>query len=451
MIIVESKRLKKIPEKVIIPLKQHRGTICKPIVKKGDHVLIGQKIGESVSYYSSDVHSSVCGEVASIEEYPNPNGNKVLSVIINTTDSEETVPFVPKKNPSPKDLIAIMQDAGIVEHYGAPTHTVLKQEGKKIDLVLINATASEWIGGKYATPKEYASQMIAALKLLMKASEAVKGAIIIRKDDKESIEAFEGVQVDGKALRVAPILGARRLGHYFKDQGTNIVVASQERIYGKNILNFFTYNVTGRKVSVGCNPTDVGVAVCGVKSAKALYDAVHEGKPYYETVITLEGTVGCPEFMLVRIGTPFKDILEGCSFNGEIGKIIANGVITGVAQYTNEVPVTKGTTRITLQTKEEVIRDESLACIHCARCVDACPVSLIPSRLNVLADQGRFDECRQMHIQFCIECGRCAFVCPSKIHILQLIRYAKNAIDSAYEDAVPKESSNLKLGCCGSE
>ena len=448
---MESKRLKKIPEKVIIPLKQHLGTICKPIVKKGDHVLIGQKIGESVSYYSSDVHSSVCGEVTSIEEYPNPNGNKVLSVIINTTDSQETVPFVPKKNPSQKDLIAIMQDAGIVEHYGAPTHTVLKPEGKKIDLVLINATASEWIGGKYATPMEYASQMIAALKLLMKASGAVKGAIIIRKDDKESIEAFEGVQVDGKALKVAPILGTRRLGHYFKDQNTNIVVASQERIYGKNILNFFTYNVTGRKVSVGCNPTDVGVAVCGVKSAKALYDAVHEGKPYYETVITLEGTVDCPQFMLVRIGTPFKDILEGCNFNGEIGKIIANGVITGVAQYTNEVPVTKGTTRITLQTKEEVTRDESLACIHCARCVDACPVSLIPSRLNVLADQGRFDECRQMHIQFCIECGRCAFVCPSKIHILQLIRYAKNAIESAYEDAVPKESSNLKPGCCGSE
>ncbi len=449
---MESKRLKKIPEKVIIPLKQHLGTICKPIVKKGDHVLIGQKIGESVSYCSSDVHSSVCGEVTSIEEYPNPNGNKVLSVIINTTDSQETVPFVPKKNPSQKDLIAIMQDAGIVEHYGAPTHTVLKPEGKKIDLVLINATASEWIGGKYATPKEYASQMIAALKLLMKASEAVKGAIIIRKDDKESIDAFEGVQVDGKALRVAPILGTRRLGHYFKDQNTNIVVASQQRIYGKNILNFFTYNVTGRKVSVGCNPTDVGVAVCGVKSAKALYDAVHEGKPYYETVITLEGTVDCPQFMLVRIGTPFKDILEGCNFNGEIGKIIANGVITGVAQYTNEVPVTKGTTRITLQTKEEVIRDESLACIHCARCVDACPVSLIPSRLSVLADQGRFDECRQMHIQFCIECGRCAFVCPSKIHILQLIRYAKNAIEGAYEDAAPKESSNLKIGCsCGSE
>ncbi|MDW7730926.1 MAG: Rnf electron transport complex subunit RnfC [Methanolobus sp.] len=448
---MESKRLKKIPEKVTIPLKQHQGTICEPLVKKGDQVLIGQKIGRSTSYYSSDVHSSVCGEVLAIEEAPHPNGNKVLSVIIQPTDSMETVEFIPKENASPEELITLMQEAGIVEHYGAPTHTVLKPEGKSIDLVLINSTASEWIGGKYKTPREYASQMIDALKLLMKAAGASKGAIIIRKDDKESIEAFEGVEANGKVLKVAPLVGKRRLGHYFRDQNSNIIVASQERIYGKKILNFFTYNVTGRKVGIGCDPTDVGVAVCGIKSAKALYDAVHEGKPYYETVITIEGNVDCPEYMLVRIGTPFKDIIETCDFKGEIGKIVANGVITGVAQYTDEVPVTKGTTRITLLTREEVIRDESLVCIHCARCVDVCPVSLVPSRLTVLADQGRFDECRQMHIENCIECGRCAFVCPSKIHILQLIRYAKNAIEQAYEDAAPKHSSNLKVGCCGGE
>ncbi|WP_406658195.1 Rnf electron transport complex subunit RnfC [Methanolobus sp. ZRKC2] len=448
---MESKRLKKIPEKMTIPLKQHEGTICEPIVKKGDQVLIGQKIGQSTSYYSSDVHSSVCGEVLAVEEAPHPNGNKVLSVIIQPTDSMETVEFVPKENASQSELIALMQEAGIVEHYGAPTHTVLKPEGKKIDLVLINSTASEWIGGKYKTPNEYASQMMDALKLLMKAAEASKGAIIIRQDDKESIEAFEGVDVNGKTLKVAPLVGKRRLGHYFEDQDSNIIVASQERIYGKKILNFFTYNVTGRKVRIGCDPTDVGVAVCGVKSAKALYDAVYEGKPYYETVINVEGMVGCPEYMLVRIGTPFKDIIETCDFKGEIGKIVANGVITGVAQYTDEVPVTKGTTRITLLTKEEVLRDQPVACIHCARCVDVCPVSLVPSRLNVMADQGRFDECRQMHIGNCIECGRCAVVCPSRIHILQLIRYAKNAIEKAYADAAPKESSNLKLGCCGGE
>lgn len=448
---MEDKRLKGIPEKVVIPLRQHNGPLCKPLVQKGDKVLIGQKIGGSVSYQSSDVHSSVCGEVLSIEDAPNPDGNKILSVIIQATDSGEKVAFAPRKNPAQKDLVKIIQEAGIVEPYGAPTHTVLKPEKKKVDLVLINATASEWIGGKYASSKEYAAQMIDALKLLMKTAGATKGAIIIRKDDKASIDAFEGTKVDGKTLRVAPLLGTRRVGYYFKDQNSNIVVASQKRIYGKRILDYFTYNVTGRKVPVGCSPADVGVAICGVKSAKAVYDAVNEGTPCYETVITVEGASGGPQFMLVKIGTLFKDIIKECNFSGEPGKIIANGVLTGVAQYTDEAPVTKGTTRITLQTKEEVVRDTPLPCTHCAMCVDVCPVPLIPSRLHVLADQGRFDECRKMNIQYCIECGRCAFVCPSKIPILQLLRFAKSAIEQAYGDAAQKESSNLKLGCCGGE
>ncbi|WP_406670335.1 Rnf electron transport complex subunit RnfC [Methanolobus sp. ZRKC4] len=448
---MEIKTLDKLPEKIIIPLRQHRGAVCEPLVKKGDRVLIGQKIGDSEEYYSSAVHSSVCGEVIAIEEAAHPDGNKSMSVIIQPEDSNETVVFSPSKDLTPEKLAELIKESGIVEHYGMPTHTVLKPTGKNIDTVLINATSSEWIGGTFGTPKEYASQVMDALKLLMKAAGAKKGAIVLRTDDNDSIDAFEGIEVDNKKLRVAPLVGGRKIGYYFNEQESDIVVLSQERIYGKKILNFFTYNVTGRKVRIGCDPTDVGVAVCGVKSAKALYDAVHEGKPFYDTVVSLEGVSNHMEYILVKIGTPFKDIIEACGFTGDIGKIIANGVRTGVAQYTDQVPVTKGTTRISLQKPEEIIRDQPVACIHCARCVDVCPVSLVPSRLNVMADQGRFDECRQMHIGNCIECGRCAVVCPSRIHILQLIRYAKNAIEKAYADAAPKESSNLKLGCCGGE
>lgn len=449
---MEIKTLDKLPEKIIIPLRQHRGAVCEPLVKKGDRVLIGQKIGESDEYYSSAVHSSVCGEVIAIEEAAHPDGNKAMSVIIQPEDSNETVAFTPSKDLTPEKLAELIKESGIVEHYGMPTHTVLKPTGKNIDIVLINATSSEWIGGTFDTPREYASQVVDSLKLLMKAAGAKKGAIVLRTDDNESIDAFEGIEVDKKKLRVAPLIGGRKIKYYFNEQDSDIVVLSQKRIYGKKILNFFTYNVTGRQVKIGCDPTDVGVAVCGIKSAKALYDAVHEGKPFYDTVVSLEGVSNHMEYILVKIGTPFKDIIEACGFTGNIGKIIANGVRTGVAQYTDMVPVTKGTTRISLQKPGEVIRDESIACIHCARCVDVCPVELIPSRLAVMADQGRFDECRQMHIQNCIECGDCAAVCPSKIHILQLIRYSKDAIEMAYEDLASKESSNLKLGCgCGGE
>lgn len=448
---MERRKLKTLPEKIIIPLRQHRGAVCEPLVKKGDRVVIGQKIGESGEYQSSAVHSSVCGEVTAIEESAHPDGNKVMSVVIQPEESDESVEFSPCKDISPEKLAELIKDSGIVEHYGMPTHTVLRPKGKDIDTVLINSTSSEWIGGTFKTPAEYASQMIDALKLLMKAAGAKKGAIVLRTDDKDSINAFESIEVDNKELRVAPLVGSRRIGYYLKEQNSDIVVLSQKRIYGKKILNFFTYNVTGRKVSIGCDPTDVGVAVCGVKSAKAVYDAVHEGRPFYDTVVSVEGVSGQMEYVLVKIGTPFKDVIDHFGYTGEIGKIIANGVRTGVAQYTDQVPVTKGTTRISIQKPEEVIRNESIECIHCARCVDVCPVELIPSRLAVMADQGRFDECRQINIENCIECGDCAAVCPSKIHILQLIRYAKDAIDMAYDDLPEKESSNLKLGCCGGE
>ncbi|AGB48681.1 putative NADH:ubiquinone oxidoreductase, subunit RnfC [Methanomethylovorans hollandica DSM 15978] len=450
---MESKRLSKLPEKVIIPLKQHKGMPCIPMVKKGDSVVIGQKIGDCKDNNDSSVHSSVCGEVLSIEMAPNPDGNKALSVIIKTIESDETVEFSPTKNPSQNDLIELIKNSGIVEHYGLPTQSVLNPDGKKINTVLINSTSSEWIGGKFSTPEEYGTQMLEALKLLMKAAGAAKGAIVLRSDDAESIAAFSGIRFEGKQLEVAPLIGSRKIGYYFKDQGSDIVVVSQKRIYGKRILNFFTYNVTGKKVPVGCTPADVGVAICGVKSAKALYDAVYQGKPYYETVISLGGLAHCPPQVLVRIGTPFKDVIEACGgYPSESGKLIANGMRTGVAQYTDEVPVTKTTTRISFLKPEDILRDEAIACTHCAACVDVCPVELIPSKLAVLADQGRFDECRKIHIENCIECGKCAVVCPSKIHILQLIRFAKDAIEMAYEDIPAKESSNLQLNCtCGGE
>ncbi|MDG6244447.1 MAG: RnfABCDGE type electron transport complex subunit C [Methanolobus sp.] len=449
---MEIKTLDILPEKVIIPLKQHIGAVCDPIVKKGDRVLVGQKIGQSEEYVSSAVHSSVCGEVIAIEQCANPDGNKVMSVVIQPEQSDERVEFSSSQSLSSDELADIIKDCGIVEHYGAPTHAVLRPKGKKIDIVLINATSSEWIGGKYKNPEEYAYQMMDALKLLMKTSGASKGAIVLRTDDRESIEAFDGIKVDNRRIVVAPLVGGRKLDYYYKEQGSDVVVVSQKRIYGKKILNFFTYNVTGRKVGSGCDPTDVGVAICGVKSAKALYDVVHSGKPYYETVVSLEGVDGKTDHIQVKIGTLFKDIIEACGYNGKIGKIIANGVRTGVAQYTDQVPVTKGTTRITLQKPEHVLIDESTHCIHCARCVDVCTVELLPSRIAVMADKGQFDECRKLHIENCIECGDCAAVCPSRIHILQFIRYAKQSIGLAYEGVPSESASGPKAGsACGGE
>lgn len=450
---MEIKRLTKIPEKVIIPLKQHRGITCNPLVNVGDSVIIGQKIGECEDFMGSSVHSSVCGEVIGIEMAPNSDGNKVLSVIIETIDSNETVKFSPIKNPSKDQLLNLIRESGIVEHYGVPTHQVLNPTDKKVDTVIINATSSEWIGGTFDTPQDYSIELVDSLQLLMRAAGAPYGAIVIRSDDEESISSFEGVKYKDNYLKVFPLIGSRKLDYYYKDQNSDIIIVSQKRIYGKSILRHLTYNVTGRKVPVNGLTQDVGVAICGVKTAKALYDAVNYGKPNYETVITLEGFPSCNYPVLVKIGTPFKDIIEACGgYPKPSGKLIANGMRTGVAQYTDEVPVTKTTIRISYQNPEDISKEEQNVCIQCAFCVDVCPVELLPYKLAALADQGRFDECRQLYIGNCIECGKCAVICPSKIHILQLIKYVKDALELAYEDNPSKQSSNLKVGCeCGGE
>jgi len=442
-----------IPKKVIIPLRQHNGTDCDPLVKKGDQILVGQMIGECSSDDCTCVHSSVCGEVVSVEDAPNPCGKEIKSVIIEPAEVENCVDFIPTEDIEAVDLIKIIKEAGIVEHYGTPTHRVLSPEGKDIDSVIIDATSSEWVDGHFDTPVQYGIKIFGSLKLLMKAAGASTGAIVLRNDDMDSINAFDGLVYDDKNMNVAPLLGKRHIGYYLKDQGSDMVVVSHDRIYGKDRLSLFTHHVTGRKVPVNCAPADVGIAICSIKSAKALYDILHEGKPCIETVVSVSGKVKDPQRVLVKIGTPFKDVIEACGgYVGEPAKLIANGAITGVAQYTDEVPVTKVTTAITVQGPDEIHYDETIACIHCARCVDVCPVELVPSRLAALSDQGRFDECRQMNIVNCIECGKCAAVCPSKIHILQLIRYSKESINRAYEDIAPKESSNLKLGCsCGSD
>ena len=211
---MESKRLSKLTESNNSP---NSTRVCIPMVKKGDPVIIGQKIGDSKDNNGSSVHSSVCGEVLSIEMAPHPDGNKVLSVIIKTIESDQTVEFIPTKDPSANDLIELIRSSGIVEHYGVPTQCVLRPDCKTINTVLINATSSEWFGGKFSTPEEYGTQMLEALKLLMKAAGASKGAIVLRSDDAESIAAFSGLRFEGKQLEVAPLIGSRRIGYYFKE------------------------------------------------------------------------------------------------------------------------------------------------------------------------------------------------------------------------------------------
>lgn len=429
-------KLDKLPEKVILPLKQHDGIACAPLVKKGEEVVIGQKIGDCEGSDLAYIHSPYCGTVESVVEMPNPSGKRVLSVIINPLECADSVDFIPEKDATPSRLLEIIKEAGIVEYYQKPTYLALKP-GKRIDTLIMNATFP-LITNAYLDSLD---KVLKGFRLMLEAGGISRGAIVIRADDKESIKAFKNAKVDGKPLTVAPIIGKRHADYYFEDSEDEIIVLAGGKItYTPTMMNLLSGDVMGRKIPLGYEPADVHVAVCGVKSAKAVYDAVYEGKPYLENVITVSGAVNRPGSVLVKFGTPIKDVIEACGgYKGEPGKVIINGTRVGVAIYSDESPVAKDTTGIVVQTKDEVLRDVSSACIHCARCVDVCPMNLLPGRIAVMADQGMYEKCGEYYALSCIECGDCAAVCPAKKHLVQLIRFSKLQLLKMCAEAEPAE------------
>jgi len=414
--------LKKLPEEVVIPLVQHKGPTCNCLVSKGDTVLAGQKIGEPTVYAAAPVHASVSGTVSSIEKRPHPFGTKTTSVVITVDEMQQSIGFDPSSaSASQAKLRQVIKDAGIVEIYGRPTYNVIE----KIDTIILNATYESSLIAGCVGISTYPNEEYEGLKFLMKAAGANKAFIAVNKNNKEALNALSNLRLEA-----------------------TIQVVQMDTEYTPGMENLLVYDVTGFTAQIGGKPEDAGVGVCGVNAAYEVYDAVTSGKPSMHVPISVTGAVGSPQSILVPIGMKFKDVIEACGgYKGESGKLIMNGMTVGLAQYTDEVPVVKQTAGILVQTGSEVLRVESIECTLCARCVDVCPVELIPSRLAIMADQGKFEEARMMHIMNCVECGKCAVGCPSKIPILQLIRYAKLAIEKAYADFEEKESPNIKLGC----
>jgi len=194
----------------------------------------------------------------------------------------------------------------------------------------------------------------------------------------------------------------------------------EERILIKTILN--------REIPSGGYSHDIGVIVQNVSTAKAIYDAVYDGIPLIERVVTVTGDVNEPKNLLVRIGTSFHELIEECGgFQGEEGKILNGGPMRGIAQY-KDVPIIKSTRCVLVLDIEKARISEEQECTNCGTCVEACPIGLMPTVLGKLARTKRFEDCMEYHILDCVECGSCTYVCPSKIPLVQLITYGKEEI-----------------------
>ncbi|NLW22422.1 MAG: electron transport complex subunit RsxC [Tissierellia bacterium] len=405
------------PAVVAIPLHQHTGAPCEPLVKVGDTVKIGQKIGEAQAFVSAPVHSSVSGTVKSITPMAIPTGLTVNCVVIESDGKNELHESVKPKGKledlSPKEIIEIIKEAGITGMGGAgfPTHVKLSPPPeKKIDTIIVNGAECEpYLTADHRLMVEEPEKIVFGLKAIMKAVGVERGIIGIEKNKPDAILALKEASKDEENIHVASL----KVKYPQGDE--------------KRLINA----ITGRKVPSGGLPMDVGAIVCNASTTLAIAEAILEGKPLYERVVTITGKgVKEPKNLKVKIGTSFKDVIEQCGgFNeGAPGKVIMGGPMMGISQFSIDVPVIKGSGGILVLTEEEARPEPVLPCIRCGKCLEVCPVRLQPLYISSYALKSDFGKAEKFNALDCIECGACSYICPAKRPLAESIRLAKREI-----------------------
>jgi len=411
----EKKKIKVVdaPETVVIPLQQHIGTPNEPLVEKKDTVKMGQVIGKSSKFVSAVCHASVSGTVTAVEKRPHPLGTNVLSVVIKN-DGQDTWDEKPKKDSDylklPQDKIKQrIQQAGLAGMGGAafPAHVKLSPpEDKPIDCVILNGVECEpFLTADHRLMLENTDDILAGLNIIMKILNVSKAIIGIEKNKPDAIKLMKKKTAKMNTVSVLPLTVK-----YPQGAEKQLIKAA-----------------TDREVPSGGLPMDVGCLVHNVGTTLAIYEAVSSNKPLIERIVTVTGPgVKNPNNVKVRIGTSFKHIIDFCGgYTKNAAKIINGGPMMGISQVTDEVPVIKGTSGILVLDEKTAKLQEEKPCIACARCVDICPMHLVPSHIASYIEYNDIDKAQEMGLFDCMECGSCSFICPSKRNLVQYIKLGK--------------------------
>lgn len=406
------------PDIVVIPMSQHIGAPCKPLVKKGDLVTVGQKIGDNQGL-CVPVHASVSGKVKAVEARAHTSGTTMMSVVIENDHLNTLCPDIHKRTQeqvdalSAEQMIDIIHEGGIVGMGGAtfPTHVKLSGGIGKVDTVIINAGECEpYITADDRLCREHPAELISGLKIIMKIFGLKEGHIGIEDNKPEAIkslianlDASDGISVD--------ILPAK---------------------YPQGAEKQLIYAITGREVPSGGLPAAVGCAVFNAATCKAIHDVVYDGMPLISRIVTVSGDIIMePKNLLVPIGTAFNDLLEACGHSENPYKVLSGGPMMGTAQYDLNVPTIKGVNAVTVLGKRNEFAVEEPHCLRCGKCIDACPMKLMPVLMYKAIQSGDVEDMKANNIMDCIECGCCAYTCPASVPLVLGFRVGKQHIRNA--------------------
>ncbi len=395
---------------MVFPMAQHIGAPAKPLVAKGDRVLVGQKIGEAGGFISANVICSVSGTVKAVEPRLMVNGAMVTSIIVENDGLDEKIEHFGEDRDytrlSKDEIRNIVKEAGIVGLGGAgfPTHVKLSpKDDSKIDYILVNGAECEpYLTSDYRMMLEEPEKIVGGLKVILSLFDNAKGVIGIENNKPEGIKKIQELVKDEPRIEVCPLLTKYPQG-------------------GERSL---IYAITGRKVNSSMLPADAGCIVDNIDTVIAIYNAVCKQTPLIRKIITVTGdAIVNPQNFSVRLGTNYQELLEAAGgFKADPEKVISGGPMMGMALFSLDLPVTKTSSALTCFSKDMVAAQEPTPCIRCGRCVSACPSHIVPPIMMQAALRGDCDAFEKVNGMECMECGSCTYVCPAKRPLTQAFK-----------------------------
>ena len=400
---------------LVYPVSQHIGAPANPVVEVGESVLKGQVIAEAGGFVSAPIHASVSGKVKAIEPRRNAQGDMVKAIVIENDGEYKEVEYTPVEDYTAltkEDIIARVQAAGVVGMGGAgfPTHVKLSpKEPDKIEYVICNGAECEpYLTTDYRRMIENTQELIEGMKIMLQLFDNAKGIFGVEDNKPEAIAKLKELTKDEPRIEVCTLKTKYPQGGE------------------RQLINA----CTGRELNSKLLPADVGCIVDNVETIYAVYQAVKLGVPVMKRVSAITGdAVVNPSNILYTIGTSYKELVEACGgYKEEPEKVISGGPMMGFALFNLDIPTTKTSSDLVSFIKDPVSAYETIACINCGRCVEACPELLIPSRLMKFAERGQMAEFEKWHGLECIECGSCSYVCPSRRHVAQSVKTMKKQV-----------------------